>query len=271
MSLSCLPDEVLKLVMQHVPLSDRLTSCCFVNMRLHAAAVAATASGTVLFEGEGTSSLLAWLPQYGHNVMHLGLSDFSQPLQQLPCPNLQELQLKCCIVQLGPTADGQPGVVHDCTKLTRLELQCHIMDGPMIDSLSQLVHLQHLHVQPRGPGPAYECCAIGSLSSATLTCLRQLTCLEAHGLAVESLAQLSALTCLQALHCELSGPPGVVAMRPSTSLVFPVSLKTLDVRCDVEVGVLCLIPAGLTALMLFCVVPGPTEGADMLLSHLAKG
>jgi hypothetical protein len=42
MSLSSLPDEVLKLVMQHVPLRDRLTICCLANRRLHAAAVAAT-------------------------------------------------------------------------------------------------------------------------------------------------------------------------------------------------------------------------------------
>jgi hypothetical protein len=37
-----LPDEVLKVVMQHVPLKDRLSSCCLVNKWLQAAAVAAT-------------------------------------------------------------------------------------------------------------------------------------------------------------------------------------------------------------------------------------
>jgi hypothetical protein len=44
-SMSCLfslPDEVLKQVMQHVSLKDRLASCCLVNRRLHAAAVATT-------------------------------------------------------------------------------------------------------------------------------------------------------------------------------------------------------------------------------------
>jgi hypothetical protein len=73
----------------------------------------------------------------------------TEPLLQLPCPNLRELQLFLCSVQLGPTADGEPGVVDDCTKLTRLELNCHMMDGPVIDGLSRLVHLQHLHVHPR--------------------------------------------------------------------------------------------------------------------------
>ena len=43
MSLLCsLPDEVLKIVMKHVPLGDRLTSCCLVSRRLHAAATTAT-------------------------------------------------------------------------------------------------------------------------------------------------------------------------------------------------------------------------------------
>jgi hypothetical protein len=44
-----LPDEVVKLVMQHVPSKQRLTSCCLVNKRLHAAAVAAT-DGLVLIK-----------------------------------------------------------------------------------------------------------------------------------------------------------------------------------------------------------------------------
>ena len=42
MSLSTLPDELIKLLMQHVTLKDRLTTCCLVNRSLHATAVAAT-------------------------------------------------------------------------------------------------------------------------------------------------------------------------------------------------------------------------------------
>ena len=41
-SISSLPEEVLKLVLKHVPLQDRLGSCCLVSTRMHAAAVAAT-------------------------------------------------------------------------------------------------------------------------------------------------------------------------------------------------------------------------------------
>jgi hypothetical protein len=35
-SLAHLPDEVLKLVLKHVPLKHRLSSCCLVSRRLHA-------------------------------------------------------------------------------------------------------------------------------------------------------------------------------------------------------------------------------------------
>jgi hypothetical protein len=46
--------------------------------------------------------------------------------------------------------------IEGCSKLTCLELCCHILDGPMVDCLSRLVHLQHLHVHPRRLGQALE-------------------------------------------------------------------------------------------------------------------
>jgi hypothetical protein len=276
MSLSCLPDEVLKLVMQHVPLKDRLTSCCLVNRRLHAAAVAAT--DTVDLQGEDRSELLAWLPQYGHHVTMLKLLMFDEAVLQLPCPNLQELKLHFCSVQLGPTADGQPGVVQSCTKLTRLDLWCHIMDDPMLDSLSQLVHLQYLHILPRRPGPlvngaGHESCTIEGLSAATLPCLQQLTFLGVNNLAVENLAQLSALTGLQFLTFGVSGG---ITIGPNTGLALPPSLGVLEVQSAVEIGVLPLLPTELRGLLLGCVVQGPTGGPDLFFSgvlrlpHLAK-
>lgn len=159
--LSSLPDEVLKLVMQHVPLRHRLTACCLVNRRLHAAAVAATDRLDVLCDNVeqlydpteqirmkpyDSVSLLQW----GQHVTSLCLRMFPEPLQEAPCQNLRQLKLKGGSIQLA-AADGQPGVIHGCSKLARLKLACAITDarqGAVIKSLSNLVHLQHLVVEP---------------------------------------------------------------------------------------------------------------------------
>jgi hypothetical protein len=189
-SLLSLPDEVVKLLMQQLPTKDRLTSCCLVNRRLHAAAVAATDDLHLLGIRHGESSL-QWLSHYGQYVTRLALGCFQKPLQQLPCPALLQLDLgrsfKHCSVQLGP-ADGYAGVVQSCPKLTRLELHCcDIIDTPagdVLDSLSSLVHLQHLKVQAYTyPSRWY---AVGGLSEATLACLAHLTYLEVGNLSTDN-------------------------------------------------------------------------------------
>jgi hypothetical protein len=101
------------------------------------------------------------------------------------------------------------------------------------------------------------------LSSATLPCLQQLTHLGVSNLSADNLPQLSALTCLKALDFGVSG--GAV-VRPGNSLVFPASLVVLDVNSPVEAGVLSLLPTGLEGLQLDCVVQGPIDGSDVLLS-----
>jgi hypothetical protein len=148
--LSALPDEILKLVMQHVSLKDRLASCCLVNRRLHAAAVAATEQLALYGSRWGTG--LDWLCQYGQSVTQLHLSSSRDPARKLTCPNLRELLLISggdFSVQLGPAVDGQPGLLQDCTKLTRLVLTCNVLDVPAgvgFDSLSRLVLLEDLFV-----------------------------------------------------------------------------------------------------------------------------
>jgi hypothetical protein len=179
MSLSGLPDDVLKIIMQHVPLRDRLTSCCLVNRRLHAAAVAAI--DVMMLRGDHTiNKAFTWLASYGHHLTKLHLVAFKAPLLQLPCPNLQELNLDHCYVQLGPTADGQRGVLEACTKLTRLELGCDIMDQPLRGSmlstcLDRLQHLQHLHVLPERNSMPWDHYAIQGLPISTLPRLQHLT------------------------------------------------------------------------------------------------
>jgi hypothetical protein len=96
------------------------------------------------------TEFLAWLPKYGQHLTSLHLGRCDQLLQHLPCPDLLELKLWGCMrVQLGPAADGSPGVIHGCTKLTRLDLASSSVidgsEGAVVDSLSCLVHLQHLN------------------------------------------------------------------------------------------------------------------------------
>jgi hypothetical protein len=270
-SLASLPAEVLKLVMQQVPLKDRLTNCCLVNKRLHAAAVAATQEMELETEGRVQSGL-HWMSQYGTSVTMIKLGNCNHPVHKLPCPNLLELQLWLCSVQLGPTADGQPGVIQGCTKLTRLELWCDFIDAPegaVVDSLSSLVHLQHLQVLPQdsmGHTPS-----LGGLSSSTLPSLTCLTVLDVRSLSFENLAQLAGLTNLQVF---ILGPyKGRPAIGPSSApgLAFPASLTRFETYCRVEVEMLSLLPAGLKDLLLLeSHVEGPAEGPGSLLFYIDR-
>jgi hypothetical protein len=204
-TLTDLPEDVLKLMMQHVPLKDRMTSCCLVSRRLHAAAVAATHTLKVAGKlqedpSQYATSVLVWISQYGQHLTRLVLSGFLHPsLQQLLCQNLQELEVHYpCRVQLGPS-EGYPGLIKG-NKLTRLELQCYaIIDarlGAAVDSLSSLVHLQHLHmVQDWGRWK------VGGLSRATLPRLQHLTYLKVMSLSTENVLQLAALT--DFAHCDM--------------------------------------------------------------------
>jgi hypothetical protein len=267
--LSTLPDEVMKLIMQHVSLKDRLASCCLVNRRLHAAAVAATEQLALYGSRWGTG--LDWLSLYGQHVTKLHLSGSQEQARKLTCPNLQDLELSgdCgsghFSVQLGPAADGQPGVLQDCTKLTRLVLTCNITDAPAgveIDSLSNLVLLKDLHVVPASGKSVL-------LSQGTLPSLNQLTSLSM-ALAAENLTQLGLLTNLQELSLFKGCSNTAIGPDSVPGLVFPVSLTELSLHAEVETEVLSLVPEGLESLSMQCDVRGPAEGPGSLLLCLAR-
>ena len=274
--ISSLPDEVLKLIMEHVPLDDRLTSFCLVNRRLHAAAVAF--EELALGDWRNTAKIpdfqdcvWSWLRPYGHHLTRLRLN-FGKPLQRLPCPNLLDLQLSSCAVPLGTPAAGQQGVFQGCTKLTRLLLQqCNIIttrsDG-VVDGLSSLVHLQRLEVWPATQYPAYP---IAGLSRATLPSLTQLTYLSVKSLSRGNLAQLGVLTDLQEIHLHADADYPDLAHGPSSvpGLAFPASLSKLVLRSSMEPALLSLVPAGLKVLKVLSEVQGPVEGPGSLLSHVA--
>lgn len=272
-----LPDEVLKLIMQHVPLQDRLGSCSLVCHKLCAAAAAATQQVVVGDRDNAISlqraeSVLGWLEHYGQHVTSLWLTRFPQPpevqlqIRQLSCcPNLLDLYKVCGgHIQLGPTADGYPGVIEGCTKLTRLQLAGHIIDAPHggpVDSMSRLVGLQHLDILPY-----YQDCV---LPAAALPRLTRLTYLSLGGLSSEHLLQLGALTNLEDLvlcaddRAAAAGPCAVPGM------VLPASLTSIWLKSRVEAGLLSLVPTGLRDLCLDCAVEGPIEGPGSWLAHVA--
>ena len=257
--------------MHYVPLKDRLNSCCLANSRLHAAAVAATQD--IQLSGHHVNSGLQWLPHYGQHVTCLELSQISQPLLQLPCPNLLQLSLTKCSVQLGPAADGTPGVIQGCTKLTRLELLCNIIEAPEgveLDSLSSLVHLEHLVMRPK-TYPDLQSYSIAGLSSATLPRLTYLTHFTARSMSIQNLDQLGGLTNLQELY--LSVHDGSIAIGPRSvpGLVFPAMLRKVELGIKVEAGILSLVPDGLQDVFLADPqVEGPVEGPWSLLSYVGQ-
>ena len=277
-----LPEEVLKHVMQYIPLKERLGSCCRVNKGFHAAAVAATRE-LDLYDWEfrdntldRVDSLLTWLDHYGEQLTLLEMSSFPRPLLQLPCPNLQELVLVGgCSVQLGPAPEGTPGVIQGCTKLKRLEVMCNIIDAPagaVVDgNLSRLLQLELLQVAP--VGVPYEN-SIRGLHRSTLPCMKHLTHLEVCSLSVDNLLQLGGLTNLQELrlrdvHSVAVGPvsvPGLALPASLTKLV----LQSLCVL-TVEAEFLSLVPAGLKHLESRCYMKkGAAEVHTPLLSSMAR-
>ena len=260
--LSCLPDEVLKAIMALIPFKDRLTSCCLVSKKLHAAAVAATECLELQYlPSQRAGSLPGWLSHYGQHLtrLHLGCTGFI--LQQLPCPMLLELRVR------NDYLDVKLEAVQQCTKLTRLELQCNITGNhvPGADCLSSLGHLQHLRMLP-----ALQKCP---LSRATLGILQHLTHLET-GLTVDNFLQLGDLASLQelTLHTDWDSSYTYTPVGPNNvpCLEFPPFLKKLCLLDDVEAALFSLIPTGLERLEVERGVWGPAEGPDSFLSGLAR-
>jgi hypothetical protein len=68
-------------------------------------------------------------------------------LHSLPGPQLKQLRLQYLEMQLGP-ADGSPGVLHDCSGLTALDIQgCGMQDVPAAAAaISALPGLQRLRL-----------------------------------------------------------------------------------------------------------------------------
>jgi len=161
---------------------------------------------------------------HGQHLTSLQLSAVSAVaeviLTQLPCPNLRELDLVFMDVQLAASST-QPGVLHSCTRLTKLEfVECRFINSRnSLAALSALVGLQHLQVEydmdneeddQQLPGTVLE-----HLTHLTYLFLHDI---DARMLIRDSLEHLSCLTNLQELQIFCDGVlHPEVRLSPSTT------------------------------------------------------
>ena len=225
---SSLPDELWRLILTHVPLSERLC-CTRVSQRLCRAAAAATEELKLclcsdLQRSDDSEDFQHWWPQDGdqqrsegfqrwlqHNGQHLTsleVSHLADALTQLPCQNLRQLCVEGSDVQLGPSS-SQPGILHSCRGLTKL----HVRPSDSLAALSAVPDLQHLELDVPYNHPDHHTLR---LPGSVLMVLAQLTCLHLSGVVVtaESLQHISALQHLQVLHL---AKPEVSIISPSNT------------------------------------------------------
>jgi len=202
---------VLTIILQHVPLQQRLGVCTRVCHAFRTAAIAATNSISItqISSQARYDNAVKWLQLHGAGVTCLDIQHgggFS--LACWPCPALRDLNLQEVSVQ--------PGFFSACTNLTRLLLTgCWLQSSPHATSnaagrsrltqLSVLCSLQHLELDNVRCPLSNSCCEFpGSLLSQ----LVQLTCLKLRYDQVQSdaaLQHLSALSALQHLELNLGG------------------------------------------------------------------
>lgn len=148
------PEDIWKLVLQHVPLRQRLCECALVCRKFHAAAVAATKSiETRLYKPSSSDSLVDYLRSHGSHLTSISMSGAKSAgkwplLDQLPsCQRVQQLSLLDVDVQLCGD-QGLPGVLDSISNLTRLELDDCLVNPKGGEGssavLSALVNLRHL-------------------------------------------------------------------------------------------------------------------------------
>jgi hypothetical protein len=149
--------ELWVLILQRVPSKQRLSTCALACRKLaRAAEAAATSLELTFYRGsmgrvrsqERHSAFLRWASSHGSFLTQLSLTSKGGSIHQLACPNLLELRLVACRVQLC-AGHGYPGLLNSCTALTRLELDnCPLLDdgaalprGGVASVAAQLRHL----------------------------------------------------------------------------------------------------------------------------------
>jgi hypothetical protein len=200
-SMSCstaedLSHDVWVQILHHVDLKQRLSACALVCKKLARAAAAAAPPDELDLEFEDSPQrldafLTCWSSAHGSSLTKLHLSatrclasSHSNPIRQLPCPNLLELKLVDCRVQLCASSEG-PGLLHTCTALTALILNDPILLDGDVDApagavpAAAVARLQHLELtQPQAAGPEGQGSGAEVPLDILLPHLTSLTCLS---------------------------------------------------------------------------------------------
>lgn len=205
-----LPVDLWKLVLQHVPLQQRLGACALVCHKFHAAAVAATDSiQTRLLYQHKVNRFVGYLQQHGSHLTSIIVNERQETddwlvMKQFPsCQHLQQLSLSGFELQLSPSG-GLPDALDSLTGLTRLELRdCNFNSYRVNPSrrggggaLSVLVNLRHLCLEHDAESDDYPIPDLQLASLQHLTHL-ELSYVELEG---EDLRHVSSLTKLRVLH-----------------------------------------------------------------------
>jgi len=214
---------------------------------------------------------------HGQHLTSLQLSVLDGTLTQLPCPNLRELDLGLMRVQLSASST-QPGVLHSCTRLTRLMLiACTLSNGhSSLAALSALKGLQKLtlHMDPFQL-PASESADHSFMHSTVLQHLKQLKHLELKNaerlVNTDSLQHASCLVNLQ----ELDIIDSTISLGPSTtpglsrlSALQKVSLQ--GVTFDPSILQDCTQLQGLALRHLAIISPGVAAAVHSLVGRLQQ-
>jgi len=224
----------------------------------------------VPLEEAGAQRLLGlcqWMQQHGQHLTSLQLGVRYGTLTQLPCPNLCELDLADIKVQLSASST-QPGVLHSCTRLTKLLLYyCPLTDGhSSLAALSALVALQHLELTM---GDVVSESTDGSFIPSTLTQLTHL-CLKNVGglLDTDSLRHVSCLVNLQELQLELRDTNIPLLPNTTPGLSKLTALRRFSLEFDVfDPSILQDCTQGL---QLHCVAISSAGGAGALHSLVGR-
>jgi hypothetical protein len=125
-----LPQELWAQILQHIDCSQRLTACALVCQKLARAAAAATQSLYLRApDSPRCDGFLRWISNHGGSLTSLLLDRSPSPIRQLRCPNLLELTLDECRVQLLPSSSSM-GLLHSCPALMCLSLRGPtVLDG----------------------------------------------------------------------------------------------------------------------------------------------
>ena len=198
------------LILQHVPLKDRLASARVCKTWAEAAALATSSIKRSALSGAKLPGLQSWLQQHGRHLTSLELSVHAARNTVLQLPDLRQLrslELACCQLQLQSVAHRQrtrsaarsPVVL--LPHLTALELGCFVLSTPStLLQLTRVTTLRSLKLD------GIEITAklqqrpkqLSHALSAVLQCNTQLTQLHVSGLVLED-AALGALSSLQQL------------------------------------------------------------------------